>query len=170
MDQSACLDHQIIQMFKGVNDILTIKHNGSYLPIVCQTSHSYIEGVELIDGVNKDPMRYKTFRLGLQNASLSFEGVFDLRSGVTFNDLQSKKRSRSLIEWRSSVDQDAFVIFGSGYINELSINSAVDDFVKFSGSINVFGQPYLTTNQQFVIQDGLGVAIEDGAGNYLSAT
>lgn len=156
----------------GTNNILYIEIDGSYLPVACLTSNNFEENIDTLETTTRDNAGWKTFTTLNQGFTLSFDGIMinTFFSGgdftkVSLDKLRDLKRSRTLISWQLRDTDFKFVDSGQGYIVSLSQNSAIDDFVGFSGTILGYGQPASTSELVYTLGDGNNNIIEDGNSN-----
>jgi len=134
-----------MDFINGEIRILYIKRDEVYFPIGCLTSNSFSEGVQMIDTTTRENSNgWKTSRPTNQNYNISFDGlILDnpiVSDKVTYYDLKTFKRGRTLIEWKTS-NNSSDDEFGSGYITNLSDSASIDEFISFSGGIEGFGEP-----------------------------
>ena len=107
-----------------------------------------------------------------QSYNISFDGLIintNFNGGdftkISYDRLRVLKRSRTLIEWKIQDTNKVFVDNGKGYIVNLSDSSSIDEFVTFTASIEGYGEPNSTTEQELIIQDGNDNNIQDGNNN-----
>ena len=134
--------------YKGENQILYIYDGSSWLPIVCLTSNSFDEDVEMLDTTTTDNAGWKTSRPLNQSYRISFEGVQIITDETTptrysYDLLKVFKRNRTQISWK--IESDIDTEEGEGYITNLSEASAVGEYITFNGVIEGYGEPTATT-------------------------
>ena len=135
---------------QGSNMLLFIDPNGGtdYDMVVCLTSVGVSMSVNPVDassacGPDKSP--------GALEISYSFEGqhLQDPNSGsISGTDLRILLNAEQTIGWKMSpetpVDGDE-IQSGTGFLSELSSTYAFDSVGTFTGTINPFGTPTITT-------------------------
>ena len=135
-------------MIDGTYRILYIKWEGVYLPIGCLTSDSFTETSEMIDTTTRDNAGWSTSTPVNQSYSISFDGLLintEFEGGdstkLSYDRLRILKRTNTLIEWKIADSSQLFLDLGKGYINNLSDNSNIDEFISFSAEIQGYGKP-----------------------------
>ena len=156
----------------GTNNILYIQIDGSYLPVACLTSNGFSEDIETLDTTTRDNGGWRTNTVLNQGFSISFDGLIintTFAKGdftkVSYDKLKELKRARTLINWQIRDSESQFVETGQGYIVSLSSESAIDEFISFSGEILGYGQPTSTSEKAYILQDGNDNNIQDGNNN-----
>jgi len=151
--------------YKGTTTILYIKQSGIYYPIGCLTDNSFAENIETLDKANNETGGWSSYDVLNQGFEISFNAIFDDSQTISYNEIKTLKRSRTLIEWKIEDSDKRFVDFGSGYFTQVELPSSIDEFITFSGTILGYGQPTSTSELTYVLGDGNGNSIEDGNGN-----
>jgi len=135
---------------EGGNMLLFIDPNGGtdYDIVVCLTSVSKADSITVVDassacGPDKSP--------GTLELSYAFEGqhLQDPDSGkISGTDLRFLLRAEQTIGWKiapeTPVNGDE-IEEGTGFLSELSSTYSFDSVATFTGSINPYGQPSLST-------------------------
>ena len=109
------------------------------------TGNSFEESVDMLDTtVRTNANGWRSSRPITQSYSISFSGlvtsVISSSDMITFQAIRDLKRQRQLIDWRIS-DGNGNNDYGQGYINSISDNSNIDEFVRFNSSIIGVGEP-----------------------------
>jgi hypothetical protein len=146
--------------YKGEDRILYLKISGSYMPIACLTDNPFSESSEFIDTTTRDNVGWKTSRPMMQGYSISFNGLqvnstvvggnFDV---ISLDKLKVLKRAKILLDWKIE-GNFPIVDFGKCYIRDLSEGNAVGEFITFSGTLEGFGIPNMTTSGINIINSG----------------
>lgn len=155
--------------WKGTNTILYIKSSGVYYPIGCLTENSFSETIDTLDKANNETGGWKSIEVLNQGFEISFSAIWDESQTISYNEIKTLKRNRTLIEWKIADDLGQFVDYGSGYFTNIELNSSIDEFITFSGTILGYGVPTSTSEREYILEDGLGNEIIDGNGNSISA-
>jgi len=129
----------------GALKILSIKIGDDYLPIGCLETNSFSESATMLPTTTRDnPNGWESSRPTNQNYNINFTGLvtkdYFQTDKVTFNQIRSLKRNRTLIDWRISTGDGNFD-YGSAYLDSISDEAAIDVNVSFSGSMVGFGEP-----------------------------
>ena len=148
----------------GTSKILYIYSNGDYYPVGCLTGNSFSEEAEMLETTTRENAGgWRSSIPTKQSYSISFSGLVttDNKSGtiLTYNDLQTLKRSKTLINWKTNNEQTGYSDFGKGYIRSISNNAEVDSFIDFSCEIEGFGEPVLQLDTQEALNYTLNVTI-----------
>ena len=148
----------------GVYKLLYIFVEGEYFPIGCLTSNSFSEQADMLDTTTRQNAGgWKSSIPTNQSYNISFNGLIttDNKSGaiLTYNDLQSLKRNRTLINWKTNNESTGYSDFGMGYIQSLSNNAEVDSAIDFSCEIIGYGEPVLQLDTQENLNYTLNVTI-----------
>jgi hypothetical protein len=135
---------------EGGNMLLFIDPNGgsSYDIVVCLTSVSKSDSVTVVDaasacGPDKSP--------GTLELSYTFEGqhLQDPNSGkISGSDLRLLLRAETTIGWKIAPETPVTgdeIETGTGFLSELSSTYAFDSVGTFTGSIQPYGTPSLST-------------------------
>ncbi len=136
------------QYTNGVHKFLSIKQGEVYLPIGCLTDNNFSEAVNMIDTtVRTNSNGWESSRPVGQSYNIDFSGLVtsDISSDsmVTFQELRTLKRNRTLISWRIE-DGSGNDDYGQAYINSISESASIDEFVSFNGSLVGYGEPINT--------------------------
>jgi hypothetical protein len=129
----------------GTYRLIYILSGGTYFPIGCLTSNSFSEQSEMIGTTTRANGGWKTSIPTNQSYRISFNGLVTIsdKSGtiITYDDLKTFKRDKTLISWRSDNEVTGYSDFGTGYINSLSNNAEIDSFIDFNAEIVGYGEP-----------------------------
>ena len=137
------------ELLNGSYKILLISINGDpYYPIGCTTSNSFTENVEMLGTtVRTNNGGWASSVPVGQSYSFSFSGVVTklhtIADTVTYNDLKIIKRSRQIIQWKTT-DGRGFEETGVGFITSLSDAAGIDEFISFSAGIQGVGVPTIS--------------------------
>lgn len=141
----------------GVYKVLYIKSAGTYFPVGCLTDNNFQESVETISTTTRDnPDGWETDRPTKQRYSIDFSGVVDIVDNpatLSYRDIQSLKRNRTLVEWKIENAKGDDIDYGSGHITSLSDTAPIEEFISFSGNIKGYGQPLILTGNLYIDSD-----------------
>jgi predicted secreted protein len=148
----------------GTYKLLYIFVTDTYYPIGCLTSQSFSEQSDMLETTTRQNAGgWKSSIPTNQSYNISFNGLIttDNKGGaiLTYNDLQSLKRSRTLINWKTNNESTGYSDFGMGYIQSLSNNAEVDSAIDFSCEIVGYGEPVLQLDTQENLNYTLNVTI-----------
>ena len=133
--------------FKNGNlKLLYLYVGGEYFPIGCLTSNSFSEQSDMLDTTTRQNANgWKTSIPTNQSYNISFSGLSTItdNSGtiLTYDDLQTLKREKTKISWKTNSEKLAYSDFGEGYISSISNGAAVDENITFSAEIVGYGEP-----------------------------
>ena len=133
--------------FKNGNlKLLYLYIGGEYFPIGCLTSNSFSETSDMLDTTTRQNANgWKTSIPTNQSYNISFSGVTTTsdKGGtiLTYDDLQTLKREKTKISWKTFSEVPLYSDFGEGYINSISNDAAVDENITFSAEIVGYGEP-----------------------------
>tara|TARA_R100001129_G_scaffold87182_2_gene59408 strand:+ start:2881 stop:3351 length:471 start_codon:yes stop_codon:yes gene_type:complete len=106
-------------------------------------TNSTFEATSISDPSNATTVR--DFAVGTTSTSLSFEGVLDFEAvgqtvdvSAIFTALLAKDKITAV--W-ASTDDNAEAYGGKGFLTSFEINSSVDDFATYSGTVELDGDP-----------------------------
>lgn len=108
-------------------------------------------------------------QLGLLHSySVSFEAVYTVdNSVISWNELKDLGRSRKLIDWSMvNLDTDEGDA-GEGFLENLEITGASEDFVKFAGTITGYGAIIDAGVEYFVWAQSPGNYVDNGGDEYV---
>jgi len=148
----------------GTYKLLYIYVSGIYYPIGCLTNNSFSEQSDMLDTTTRQNAGgWKTSIPTNQSFSISFSGLITTndRSGtiLTYNDLQTLKRNKTLINWKSNSENTGYSDFGMGYISSISNDAAIDENISFSAEIVGYGEPVTQLDTQENLNYTLNVTI-----------
>ena len=129
-------------LLKGDDKILYLYVDPDWVPISCLTENSFSEQVDLIE-VNLG--LWAASRPTNQGYSISFAGIQDDASALTYSDLKTIKRAKTLIRWRIEDVNTLAGEQGYGFITSISESAPAGDLLTFEGTIVGFGAPNLST-------------------------
>ena len=153
---------------KGDIRILYIKDGSTYLPIGCLTSNPLSEETEMLQVATSTAGDWGTPIPTNQSFSIEFSGLQMLTTGagdttkLSYDTIRTKKRARTLIEWKIEDDSQNFIDSGSGYINSISEGNEIGEYLTFSGSITGFGVPVFSSGSAYLFQDEVAFTFQDG--------
>ncbi|MDB4299638.1 hypothetical protein N9928_01155 [bacterium] len=147
----------------GALDIISIKVGEDYLPIGCLTDNGFDENTDLLETtVRTNTNGWKSYVATGQDYSINLSGLVSKTSTevgfVTYYDIQKLKRDRTVIEWKKSGGLD-LIEYGSGIITSLSNNSAIDEFISFSATIQGQGEPLENPQIEGALGQVLGIEL-----------
>jgi len=148
----------------GIYKLLYIYVNGDYFPIGCLTSNSFSETSEMLETTTRQNAGgWKTSIPTNQSYNISFSGLITTndRSNtiLTYEDIKTLKRNKTLINWKSNNEQTGYSDFGMGYITSLSNNAEIDSFIDFSAEIIGYGETVTQLDTQENLNYTLNVTI-----------
>jgi len=148
----------------GTFKLLYIFVTDTYFPIGCLTSNSFSEQSDMLETTTRQNSEgWKSSIPTNQSFSISFNGIIttDDKSGtiLTYEDLKTFKRDKTLISWKTNLEDTGFSEFGMGYIRSLSNNAEVDSFIDFSCEIEGYGKPVTQLDTQENLNYTLNVTI-----------
>lgn len=134
-----------MEFIKGVDKILFFKIDEDYLPIGCLTVNSFSESSTMLSTTTRDnPNGWTTSRPTSQSYNIPFSGLvtkdYYQTTKVTYNQIRSLKRERTLIDWRVSTGDGNFD-YGCAFLQSVSDEATVGENVSFSGDLIGFGEP-----------------------------
>ena len=150
-------------IINGTTRLISIYFNDIYYPVGCLTSNSFSEESEMLETTTRQNTGgWRSSVPTKQSYSISFSGLVttDNKSGtiLTYNDLQTLKRDRTLISWKINSEVSGLSDFGKGYIRSISNNAEVDSFIDFTCEIEGFGKPIFQADTQ----EGLNYTLNFG--------
>lgn len=150
-----------MENYLGDDRILYIKLQGSWLPIGCLTSNSFSESAEMLDTTTRDNQGWTTSRPVMQSYSISFEGIeinTTMATGTftvaSYDRLKLLKRDKILLDWKTQGTLYPIVDYGKAHIIDISDTSVVGELISFSGVMEGFGKPLVTTIGTIVLNSG----------------
>jgi hypothetical protein len=148
----------------GTDKLLFLYIDNVYVPIGCLTSNSFSEESEMLGTTTRQNAGgWKTSIPTLQSFNISFDGIVSKtnKSGsiVSYDDLQTLKRTKIKVDWKTSSEKVGYSDFGMGYINVLSNNAEIDSFISFSAEIIGYGEPVTQLDTQATLNYTLNVTI-----------
>jgi hypothetical protein len=146
-------------MIDGTYRVLKIKLAGVYLPVGLLISNSFSESVEMLDTTTRDNGGYKTSTPTIQSYSIDFEGLIKQtlyvgqpESVLTYQNIKTLKRNRTLIEWKIESSVDIYVSTGFAHITSLGDSSNIDEFIAFNATLEGYGAITETTKELLYLQ------------------
>jgi len=148
----------------GANKLLYLYVDGEYFPIGCLTSNSFSEQSDMLDTTTRQNAGgWKTSIPTNQSYNISFNGLITTndKSGtiLTYDDIQTFKRNRTQINWKTNSEITGYSDFGMGYIRSFSNNAEIDSFIDFSCEIVGYGEPVTQLDTQENLNYTLNVTI-----------
>ena len=148
----------------GTFKLLYIFITDTYFPIGCLTSNSFSEQSDMLETTTRQNAGgWKSSIPTNQSYNISFNGIIttDDKSGtiLTYDDLQTLKRNKTKINWKTNSEKTGYSDFGMGYIRSLSNNAEVDSFIDFSCEIEGYGEPVTQLDTQENLNYTLNVTI-----------
>lgn len=150
----------------GKYRIFYIRQGDDFLPVGCLTSNSFNESSDMLNTTVRDNTDGWQGTIPTnQNYSISFDGMLtdDLESDtvITYQELQTLKRSRTLIEWRIESVENQFE-YGKGYISDLGNTNTIDEFVTFSATVTGSGFVEAIEENLLLLETGDFVLLQTG--------
>ncbi|WP_185269271.1 phage tail tube protein [Chryseobacterium indologenes] len=136
-----------MKQIKGEENLFYIKKNNNWVPAACLTSSPISEESETIKTTTRDNAGWSTDYPTNQTYTIQLSGMMikdDLDSGnnvVSYRELRSYKRNRTLIEWMRKTLSGYYVDSGKAHITSISDNDAVGEFISFNATLLGFGKP-----------------------------
>jgi len=148
----------------GTFKLLYIFITDTYFPIGCLTGNSFSEQSDMLETTTRQNAGgWKSSIPTNQSYNISFNGLIttDDKSGtiLTYDDLQTLKRNKTKINWKTNSEKTGYSDFGMGYIRSLSNNAEVDSFIDFSCEIEGYGEPVTQLDTQENLNYTLNVTI-----------
>jgi predicted secreted protein len=149
---------------KGTDKLLFLYIGDVYVPIGCLTTNSFSEESEMLDTTTRQNAGgWRTSIPTLQSFNISFDGIVSRTnkngSIVSYDDLQTLKRTKVKVNWKTNSEKVGYSDFGMGYINVLSNNAEIDSFISFSAEIIGYGEPVTQLDTQSTLNYLLNVTI-----------
>lgn len=156
--------------FKGAIKLLYIKVSGTYIPVGCLTSNSLSEDTTMLPTTRSSSDGWQTARPVRQGANIEFEGVQVQTVGAgadttkaSYDKLKALKRARTKVEWKVEDTNFTFLDEGEGYITQIGEAAAIGEYLTFSGSIRVQGEPtFSVLDGDYIFQSGEGYLFQNG--------
>jgi len=139
-------------MTNGIYSLLYLDIGEGFKPVACLTENGFSESIEMLNTTTRDNGGWKTSVPTMQSYNLSFSGIAinTIYSGDTtkysYDILKLIKRNKSLIDWKIANLINGDVDYGKGYLINLDVTYAIDQFISFNGQIDGFGIP-VSTNE-----------------------
>ncbi|GEM_PF-3855668 len=163
-----------MKQIKGEENLFYIKKNNTWVPAACLTSSPISEESETIKTTTRDNAGWSTDYPTNQTYTIQLSGMMikdDLDSGnnvVSYRELRSYKRNRTLIEWMRKTISGYYVDSGKAHITSISDNDAAGEFISFNATLLGFGKPeesserlyILGTNENEILTDNLNQVIK----------
>ena len=153
-------------MIDGTYRVLSIKLDGVFLPVGLLTSNSFSESIEMLDTTTRDNGGYKTSTPTTQSYSIDFEGLIkqtlfvgQTETVLTYQNIKTLKRNRTLIEWKINSGADIYVSSGFAHITSLGDSSNIDEFISFNATLEGYGAITETTRQLSFLQSQLQIEL-----------
>ena len=137
-------------------------------PVGCLLSNNISETISFLKTCKStEEMGQKQLGL-LHSYSVSFEAVYTVdNSVISWNELKDLGRSRKLIDWSMvNLDTDEGDA-GEGFLENLEITGASEDFVKFAGTITGYGAIIDAGVEYFVWAQSPGNYVDNGGDEYV---
>jgi len=138
------------------------------LPVGCLLTNSLSESISFLKTCKStEEMGQK--QLGqLHSYSVSFEAVYTIDNSVIgWDELKALGRSRTLLDWSminlETNEGDA----GEGFLENLEITGASEDFIKFAGVITGYGAIIPSEQIFYVWAQDEGVYVDNGGDEYV---
>tara|TARA_R110000772_G_scaffold166188_1_gene277850 strand:- start:117 stop:578 length:462 start_codon:yes stop_codon:yes gene_type:complete len=149
-------------MINGTYKVLSIKLDGVFLSVGLLTSNSFSENIEMLDTTTRDNGGYKTSTPTTQSYSIDFEGLIkqtlfvgQAETVLTYQNIKTLKRNRTLIEWKINSGVDIYVSSGFAYITNLGDSSNIDEFISFNATLEGYGPITESTRRLNFLQSQL---------------
>lgn len=130
--------------YSGSVKILYVSISAAWVPIACLTNNTFDEETDLINTTTRENDGWETFRPGRQRATVSFDGLQTLTEGesgdatkASYDRLKGLKRAAGELNFKIEDSNTLWTETFTGYIVSLSEAAPVDDWLSFSGEIQV---------------------------------
>ena len=148
----------------GTNKLLYIYVVDTYFPIGCLTNNSFSEQSDMLDTTTRQNAGgWKSSIPTNQSYNISFSGLITTTDNggtiLTYDDIQTLKRNRTKINWKTNSELTGYSDFGMGYISSLSNDAAIDENISFSAEIVGYGEPVTQLDTQENLNYTLNVTI-----------
>ncbi|WP_312306239.1 phage tail tube protein [Chryseobacterium sp.] len=146
-----------MKQIKGEKNLFYIKKNGNWVPAACLTASPISENSETIKTTTRDNAGWNTDYPTNQSYTISLSGVMvkdDPDSGnnvVSYRELRSYKRNRTLIEWMRKTLSGWYVDSGKAHITEISDSDTAGEWITFSATLLGYGKPVESTDKIYVL-------------------
>lgn len=137
-------------------------------PVGCLLTNNLSEQISFIKTC-KSTQEMGQKQLGqLHSYSVSFEAIYSVDNAIIgWNDLKQLGRSRKRVDW-SMINTDTNEgDAGEGFLENLEITGASEDFVKFAGTITGYGAIIDAGVEYFVWAQDVGVYVDNGGDDYV---
>ena len=143
---------------KGNNKILYLYIDPDWVAIGCLTDNSFSEQVDLLD-VNID--EWAASVPTNQGYGLTFTGIQDDATPLTYVDIRALKRAKTLVQWKVENVNTLEGESGYGFITDIGEAAPAGDFLTFDGSIVGFGEPGLLVITSDIWSNSEGIIWSD---------
>jgi len=134
-------------MINGTYNILYLDFGTGFFPIGLLESNGFSEEIDFLDSTTRDNAGWKTQTLTTQSYNIDFSGIvmYSIMGGsidttkIGYDRIQSIKRTKQLIDWKTINSKNGVFNQGKGQIISLSEENNIDEFVSFSASIKGYG-------------------------------
>lgn len=130
-------------MIQGKDSILSIKFEGNYVPISCETSTSFSESSEMVNTTTRDNEGWTTSLPTSQSYEITLEGQCVIESAsnlLSYWELVKLKRAKTLVEWKINTLSGAYVDQGFAYINSINNVAPADAYMTFTMTMVGYGK------------------------------
>ncbi|MHA7823695.1 phage tail tube protein [Chryseobacterium arthrosphaerae] len=149
-----------MKQIKGEKNLFYIKKNGSWVPAACLTASPISENSETIKTTTRDNAGWNTDYPTNQSYTISLSGVMvkdDPDSGnnvISYRELRSYKRNRTLIEWMRKTLSGWYVDSGKAHVTEISDSDTAGEWITFSATLLGYGKPEENNERIHVLGEG----------------
>lgn len=145
-----------MKQIKGEENLFILK-NGNWVPAACLTASPISENSETIKTTTRDNAGWNTDYPTNQSYTISLSGVMvkdDPDSGnniISYRELRSYKRNRTLIEWMRKTLSGWYVDSGKAHITEISDSDAAGEWITFNATLLGYGRPEESTDKLYLL-------------------
>ena len=104
----------------------------------------------------------------LHSYSVNFEAIYSTDMAVmTWDDIKQIGRNRNILTWKMINTDTNEGDAGEGFIENLEITGASEDFIKFAGTITGYGAIIDAETEYFVWAQNENVFVDNGGDEYV---
>ncbi|MEF9476801.1 hypothetical protein OWR28_02665 [Chryseobacterium sp. 1B4] len=137
------------------------------MPAACLTASPISENSETIKTTTRDNAGWNTDYPTNQSYTIALSGVMikdDADSGnnvVSYRELRSYKRNRTLIEWMRKTLSGWYVDSGKAHITDISDSDSAGELITFTATLLGYGKPEEGTDKVYLLGDNDGEILGD---------
>lgn len=156
-----------MKQIKGEENLFYIKKNGNWVPAACLTASPISENSETIKTTTRDNSGWNTDYPTNQGYTIALSGVMikdDADSGnniISYRELRSYKRNRTLIEWMRKTLSGWYVDSGKAHIIDVADSDTAGEWITFTATLLGYGRPEEGTDKVYLLGDNDGRILGD---------